>query len=85
MENVTKFDYSRKISKSRNYGNINEAIDLALEAKKKYPEENIFEKFLGDLYFQINNYEAAGNAYINFLLKIDSHVEYRKRIELKNY
>lgn len=43
MENVTKFDYSRKISKSRNYGNINEAIDLALEAKKKYPEENIFE------------------------------------------
>ncbi|MCI9417411.1 MAG: hypothetical protein HFI82_08375 [Eubacterium sp.] len=78
MENVTKFDYSKKISKSRNYGNINEAIDLALEAKKKYPEENIFEKFLGDLYFQINNYEAAGNAYINFLLKIDSHVEYVK-------
>lgn len=78
MENMTKYSYSRKISKSRNHENIDEAIELALEAKKKYPEENIFEKFLGDLYFQTNNYEAAGKAYIEFLIKIDSHVEYVK-------
>lgn len=75
---MTKYGYSRKISKSRNHENIDEAIELALEAKKKYPEENIFEKFLGDLYFQKNNYEAAGKAYIEFLIKIDSNVEYVK-------
>ena len=59
MENISKYSYSRKISKSRNHGNVEEAITIALEAKERYPEENIFEKFLGDLYFQENNYEAA--------------------------
>ena len=52
MENISKYSYSRKISKSRNHGNVEEAITIALEAKERYPEENIFEKFLGDLYFQ---------------------------------
>jgi len=76
MENISKYSYSRRISKSRNYGNIDEAIKIALDAKAMYPEENIFEKFLGDLYFQKHNYEAAGMAYIEFLKKIDNNVEY---------
>ena len=45
MENISKYSYSRKISKSRNHGNVEEAITIALEAKERYPEENIFEKF----------------------------------------
>lgn len=87
MGNLTKYDYSRNISKSRKCGKIDEAINWALEAKKNYPTENIFEKFLGDLYFQNKNYEDAGNAYIDFLLKIDKQVEYVKHFAqfLKRY
>lgn len=87
MENISKYSYSRKISKSRNHGNVEEAITIALEAKERYPEENIFEKFLGDLYFQENNYEAAGMAYIDFLMKIQNNVEYAKHFAqfLKRY
>ena len=78
MEKISKYSYSKKISISRNYGKIEEAIEIALEAKEEYPDENIFEKFLGDLYFQENNYEAAGMAYIEFLIKINDNVEYVK-------
>lgn len=78
MEKISKYSYSKKISKSRNYGKIKEAIEIALEAKEEYPDENIFEKFLGDLYFQENDYEAAGMAYIEFLIKINDNVEYVK-------
>lgn len=87
MENISKYSYSRKISKSRNHGNIEEAIEIALEAKGEYPEENIFEKFLGDLYFQENDYEAAGMAYIEFLMKIKNDVVYVKHFAqfLKRY
>ena len=87
MENISKYSYSKKISKSRNQGNLEAAIEIAIEAKQKYPEENIFEKFLGDLYFQENNYEAAGTAYIDFLMKIKNDVEYVKHFAqfLKRY
>lgn len=87
MENISKYSYSKKISKSRNQGNLEAAIEIAIEAKQKYPEENIFEKFLGDLYFQENNYEAAGMAYIDFLMKIKNDVEYVKHFAqfLKRY
>lgn len=87
MENLTKYDYSRYIFKSRKNGKIDEAINWALKAKKNYPTENIFEKILGDLYFQKKNYEAAGNAYIDFLLKIDDQIEYVKHFAqfLKRY
>lgn len=87
MENISKYGYSKKISKSRGHGNVEEAIKIALDAKEKYPEENIFEKFLGDLYFQKKDYESAGMAYIDFLLKIKNDVEYVKHFAqfLKRY
>ena len=87
MENISKYDYSKRISKSRNHGKIEEAIKITLEAKEKYPKENIFEKFLGDLYFQKKNYEAAGAAYMEFLIKINDNVEYVKHFAqfLKRY
>lgn len=87
MENISKYSYSRKISKCRNSGKIKEAIEIALEAREKYSEENIFEKILGDLYFQEHNYEAAGDAYIEFLVKINSSVEYVRHFAqfLKRY
>lgn len=87
MENLTKYDYSRNIFKSRKYGNIDEAINWALEAKMNYPTENKFEKILGDLYFQEKKYDAAANAYIDFLLKVNDQVEYVKHFAqfLKRY
>lgn len=78
MEVKSKYSYSKQISKRRNYGKLDEAINIAIEAKKNYPEENIFEKILGDLYLQNRNYEEAGNAYINFLIKIDDNIQYVK-------
>lgn len=75
-KNMTKYDYSKMISTSRSNGKIDESIAIALEAKKRYPDENIFEKILGDLYLQKNNYEAAGTAYINFLKKIGDNPQY---------
>lgn len=78
MDDMTKFDYSRQILTSRNQGKISEAIGIASEARKRYPEENIFEKILGDMYLQLNDYEAAGKAYIEFLKKIGDDVQYIK-------
>lgn len=66
MENWTKEIYLKRIGAGRSHGKISEAIDIAIEAIEKYPDENVFEKILGDLYLQNNNNEAAGTAYINF-------------------
>ena len=35
MEKISKYSYSKKISISRNYGKIEEAIEIALEAKEE--------------------------------------------------
>lgn len=78
MDEITKFDYSKKISEKRNSGRIDEAIRTTIEAKKHYPDENIFEKLLGDLYFQKTSYESAGEAYLYFLEKIGDKVQYGK-------
>ena len=43
MEKISKYSYSKKISISRNYGKIEEAIEIALEAKEEYPDENILK------------------------------------------
>ncbi|MDE5908034.1 MAG: hypothetical protein K2H52_04740 [Lachnospiraceae bacterium] len=78
MENLTKFNYSERISEKRKMGKADDAIDIALQAKERYPEENIFEKLLGDIYFQEKRYELAGTAYINFLKKIGNKIQYVK-------
>lgn len=78
MENMTKFDYSEKILEKRRMGKTADAIGIALQAKERYPEENIFEKLLGDIYFQEKRYELAGTAYIDFLKKIRNKIQYVK-------
>lgn len=78
MKDRKKFEYSKKISEARTIGKIDDAISLALQAKKNYPDENIFEKLLGDLYFQKKNYEFAGEAYMQFLRKIGNNIQYVK-------
>ncbi|MEY8423085.1 ATP-binding protein [Lachnospiraceae bacterium 38-14] len=78
MENITKYSYSKRISASRYHGEIDEAINIALEAKEKYPNENIFEKILGDLYLQKNDDKLAGKAYLDFLIKIGDNIQYVK-------
>jgi signal transduction histidine kinase len=78
MDNMTKYDYSRQILTIRNQGKMNGAICIALEARERYPDENIFEKILGDMYFQIYDYDAAGDAYIGFLKKIGDNIQYIK-------
>ena len=50
MENITKYDFSEKISKKRRMGKADDAVDIALQAKEKYPKENIFDKLLGELF-----------------------------------
>lgn len=78
MGSMTKFDYSEKISEKRRMGKMDDAIDIALQAKERYPEENIFEKLLGDIYFQEKRYELAGAAYIDFLKKMGNKTQYVK-------
>lgn len=78
MVEVSKFTYSKIISERRREGNIKEAIQIALEARGNYPNENIFEKLLGDLYFQTLDYESARKAYINFLFKLGENEQYVK-------
>ena len=78
MENITKYDFSVNISKKRRMGKADDAVDIALQAKEKYPKENIFDKLLGDIYFQEKKYELAGSAYIDFLKKIGNKTQYIK-------
>lgn len=78
MDGMTKFDYSKEISEERRAGNLDKAISVAIKARDKFPDENIFEKFLGDLYFQNTDFDLAGESYINFLTKIGKEVEYVK-------
>lgn len=78
MEYLSKFDYSERIAEKRKTGKADDAIDFALQARERYPEENIFEKLLGDIYFQEKRYEPAGAAYIDFLKKIGNKTQYVK-------
>lgn len=75
---MTKYDYSKRILSLKNSGQIDEAIDCALEAKEAYPQENIFEKFLGDMYAKKEDYANAGNCYIEFLKKLGDNKQYFK-------
>lgn len=75
---MTKYDYSKRILSLKNSGQIDEAIDCALEAKEAYSQENIFEKFLGDMYVKKEDYANAGNCYIEFLKKLGDNKQYFK-------
>lgn len=63
---TTKHDYSRLILESQKNGMVDKAIEYALNAREKYPNENIFEKFLGDLYVEKNDFKYASGYYIEF-------------------
>lgn len=75
---MTKFNYSNQIFAKRNAGKTEEAITIALKARSTYPEENIFEKLLGDLYLRNKCYGSAETAYMNFLKKIGNQTQYIK-------
>lgn len=78
MRNYTTSDYLKMIYEKRSNSEMIEAISISLEAKNVYPNENVFEKILGDLYFQQQQYEHAGRAYIEFLHKIKEETQYIK-------
>lgn len=78
MSLFTKYQYSRRISAALYQGKINQAIELALEARRIYPEENIFEKMLGDLYLSQADHEKAEACYIAFLKKLGDEKQYFK-------
>lgn len=78
MKNYTTSDYLKMIYEKRSNSEMIEAISISLEAKNVYPNENVFEKILGDLYFQQQQYEHAGRAYIEFLRKIKEETQYIK-------
>lgn len=73
-----KYQISKTISEYRYKGKIDEAIKSAKEAALLYDKEDIFWKLLGDLYFQKNQYEKAGRAYIEFLKRVGDHLDYFK-------
>ncbi len=73
-----KYQISKRISEYRYKGKLDEAINSAKEATLLYDKEHIFWKLLGDLYFQKSQYEEAGRAYIEFLKRIDDHLDYFK-------
>ena len=75
---TTKHDYSRLILESQKNGMVDKAIEYALNAREKYPNENIFEKFLGDLYVEKNDFKNASDYYIEFLKKIGNNEQFFK-------
>lgn len=75
---MNKYDISLKIEGYRRCGQIDKAIETTKEAIKSYPESNFFYKILGDMSMVIEDYEAAGTAYVNFLTKIDGEIQYFK-------
>lgn len=75
---LNKYQISNKISEYRYKGKVDEAINSAKEATILYDKEDIFWKLLGDLYFQKKQYEEAGSAYIEFLKRIEDHLDYFK-------
>lgn len=60
-------------------GRVEKAIELAREAVKKYPAFESFSCILGDMLFEEGDYETAGMAYTDFLLKISNNVRYFKK------
>lgn len=60
---------SNRISELRNYGNISEAIKVAIEAIDAFPDSYFFPKVGGDLFFQIGDYPNASRLYLQFLKK----------------
>ena len=75
---TTKHDYSRLILESQKNGMVDKAIEYALNAREKYPNENIFEKFLGDLYVEKNDFKNASDYYIEFFKKIGDNRHFFK-------
>lgn len=75
---LNKYQISKIISEYRYKGKLDAAIESAKEAATVYEKEDIFWKLLGDLYFQKGRYEDAGEAYIEFLKRIDEHIEFFK-------
>lgn len=78
MGEISRNDYLKMIFENRKNSQMEDAITIALKAKVEYPQENIFEKLLGDLYFQQKQYEEAGGAYIRFLDKLEKETQYIK-------
>lgn len=78
MGEISRNDYLKMVFENRKNSKMAEAITIALEAKIDYPQENVFEKLLGDLYFQQKQYEEAGKSYIQFLGKLGKETQYIK-------
>lgn len=75
---MDKYDISLKIEEYRRSGQIDRAIEITKEAIKEYPESNFFYKILGDMSMVKKDYIAAGNAYIDFLIRIGGEIQYFK-------
>jgi tetratricopeptide (TPR) repeat protein len=54
----------------RNAMNFSAAIDVCLEATKRYPNNYFYPKIAGDLCYELHDYEAASHLYIEFLKHI---------------
>ncbi|NUM48384.1 MAG: GHKL domain-containing protein [Anaerolineales bacterium] len=72
LDQSSRVDYALRISDLQRSGNIVGAIKACQEAAALFPEEYFYPEMVGDLYFQQGDYEAAADAYLEFLGKLTS-------------
>ncbi|MFG6333029.1 MAG: HAMP domain-containing histidine kinase [Lachnospiraceae bacterium] len=75
---MSKYNFSLRIENFRRCGQIDEAVVVTKEAIEHYPDSNFFYKILGDLSMVKKDYVTAGNAYVEFLTKINEELQYFK-------
>ena len=64
--------YSDEIRHLRYTNKLDEAVAKCKEAIDEFPRNNFFYKILGDIYFQMKQYELAANAYLENLKRMEN-------------
>ena len=67
LEWSTNQELADEVYSLRLLGKIDEAINLSLEAGKKFPKSYLFPKITGDLLFQSSNYDDAAKYFLQYL------------------
>jgi signal transduction histidine kinase len=63
-------ELSNKILTYRSRGKLTKAIELCYDGINRFPEDYFYYKILGDICYQIKDYETAINSFVKFLIKI---------------
>lgn len=72
-QHILQNDYSAEISRLRNLGKLDEAIDKCYEAVSAFPDNNFFYKILGDICAQAGRWKEASDAYLENIKRLEKH------------